>query len=174
MSQYWDDELYHHGTKGMKWGRRLYQNEDGTLTPLGRIRYGKEKARQLDNLAKARAAKQTKAEYEANKQKALKSGSAKDVLRYQGDLTKDELNNAVLRIGNERKLKAIADEDVKSGWAKIESLTSKANKITNAVDASTKLYNAVAKVNNAFNENKLPTIGNNDSKKNDEKKDKKS
>lgn len=34
------DELYHHGTKGQKWGRRLYQNEDGSLTPLGRIHYG--------------------------------------------------------------------------------------------------------------------------------------
>ena len=25
----------------MKWGRRLYQNKDGSLTPLGRIRYRK-------------------------------------------------------------------------------------------------------------------------------------
>ena len=32
--------LAHHGAKGMKWHRRLYQNEDGSLTPLGRERYG--------------------------------------------------------------------------------------------------------------------------------------
>lgn len=31
-------ELYHHGTKGMKWGRRLYQNKDGSLTALGKKR----------------------------------------------------------------------------------------------------------------------------------------
>lgn len=30
----------HYGRKGMKWGRRLYQNKDGSLTALGRIRYG--------------------------------------------------------------------------------------------------------------------------------------
>lgn len=32
-------ELIHAGTKGMQWGKRLYQNKDGSLTPLGRLRY---------------------------------------------------------------------------------------------------------------------------------------
>ena len=35
-------ELYHWGTKGMKWGVRRYQNKDGTLTPAGKKRYAKE------------------------------------------------------------------------------------------------------------------------------------
>lgn len=34
------DEIYHYGTKGMHWGERLYQNPDGSLTQLGRLRYG--------------------------------------------------------------------------------------------------------------------------------------
>ena len=33
-----DDEFYHHGTKGMKWGIRRYQNPDGSLTPAGKKR----------------------------------------------------------------------------------------------------------------------------------------
>lgn len=32
--------LTHWGIKGMKWGRRRYQNPDGSLTPAGKKRYG--------------------------------------------------------------------------------------------------------------------------------------
>lgn len=31
--------LAHHGIKGMKWGRRRFQNADGSLTPAGKSRY---------------------------------------------------------------------------------------------------------------------------------------
>lgn len=34
------DSLLHHGTKGQKWGKRRFQNKDGSLTPEGREHYG--------------------------------------------------------------------------------------------------------------------------------------
>lgn len=37
-----DKGLMHYGKLGMKWGHRLYQNEDGSLTALGRIHYGRQ------------------------------------------------------------------------------------------------------------------------------------
>lgn len=39
MSNYGNDYLIHYGVKNMKWGVRRYQNEDGSLTQLGKERY---------------------------------------------------------------------------------------------------------------------------------------
>lgn len=39
----YSEELYHHGIKGQRWGVRRYQNEDGSLTVAGKIRYGAQK-----------------------------------------------------------------------------------------------------------------------------------
>lgn len=45
-----DDELYHHGIKGQKWGIRRYQNPDGSLTPEGKMRYSGKNG--INNLVK--------------------------------------------------------------------------------------------------------------------------
>lgn len=43
-------ELNHHGIQGQKWGKRRYQNPDGTLTAEGRIRYNADGSkRKLDD-----------------------------------------------------------------------------------------------------------------------------
>ena len=47
--------IQHTDIKGMKWGQRRYQNEDGPLTPAGKIRYGKQVTREMNALDKKRA-----------------------------------------------------------------------------------------------------------------------
>lgn len=40
MADFLENELYHHGIKGQRWGVRRYQHEDGSLTPAGRRHWG--------------------------------------------------------------------------------------------------------------------------------------
>jgi len=124
-----DQELYHHGTKGMKWGVRRYQNPDGSLTPAGRKRYAKsdkfrakvdaQEARaklrkQLDDNAES-AAKKVKTMSDddirtaINRKKLEKEylGMYDDKRRYKnkspGDLTDEELNAGIERANTEKK-----------------------------------------------------------------------
>lgn len=57
-------ELYHWGIKGMKWGVRRYQNEDGSLTNAGKKRYANwsEDAKEADRIKKKKVYEMSNAE----------------------------------------------------------------------------------------------------------------
>ena len=44
-----EDELYHHGIKGQKWGVRRYQNSDGSLTAAGKKRHNSDNVNKMSN-----------------------------------------------------------------------------------------------------------------------------
>lgn len=48
----YENELYHYGVKGMKWGVRRYQNTDGTYTTAGKKRRNNDNSSDITKLAK--------------------------------------------------------------------------------------------------------------------------
>ena len=72
------DELYHHGIKGQKWGRRRFQNEDGSLTPEGVKRY---QVDQYGNMTKRGAANYYRDLYNEAKATGYKGQGVHDRVR---------------------------------------------------------------------------------------------
>ena len=55
--------LAHHGVKGMRWGVRRYQNEDGSFTEAGKARYAKLKSTSSKYDQKATSARALESKY---------------------------------------------------------------------------------------------------------------
>lgn len=116
------NELYHYGRRGMKWGQRLYQNKDGSLTALGRIRYrqhqksvAKKRNAALKKARKARATKkQEELTVEEQRAKLLKSTDADFLYKNRKLLTAAEINERLNRIDAERRLSEVADKNKKA------------------------------------------------------------
>ena len=75
-----ENELYHWGIKGMKWGVRRYQNPDGTLTPAGRKRLEKKDqkwAKKKTEKITAKAKKTSQRELDAYGKELLKFPGAR-------------------------------------------------------------------------------------------------
>lgn len=180
-----DIYLEHSGIKGMRWGIRRYQNEDGSLTTLGRIHYGIGQRR------------------EAKKIKIMQSGNAKKVLKYQKHLTDEEFDQAMARVAKSEALKKVANapkeakkaekaakdaakaaekaqedkvklskKELKSAEAiaktqaktkmnsdKVKGLLSKGLAVAGSVAAAYKTYSQVAKMINDLTGAKLPGVG---------------
>lgn len=109
--------IVHYGKPGMQWGVRLYQNKDGSLTPLGKLRYRKSKGNNKNSTVTINAKKL----FSVVSKKVKKSASsvAKGVseyheVRYKSKhpeaMTDEELNAVVNRLQMEKRYRDLMNE----------------------------------------------------------------
>lgn len=116
--EYDPDELMHYGIKGMKWGVRRFQNEDGTLTALGKKRQALDSARETARKHPERANSRINLNYARNeyrdqkildkiakqKTKSKRQLNLEEKYKEQGFSEKDAAIQAYKRARTERAL----------------------------------------------------------------------
>ena len=97
------------------------------------------------------------------KDKILKSGDAKEILKYKDKLSDQEFSNALNRVRNDIALREIVAKSEKSGFDKIDDIMNTAGKVTDWAQKGVKGYNTFAEIYNSVKahskEEQLPIIG---------------
>ena len=118
------DELYHHGIKGMRWGIRRYQKEDGSLTPAGK----KRKSESLhEDYIKSHTRKSSKSMSDA------------------------ELRSRINRLEMERKYTQLSTERINKGKAYVNKSIKALGSVAALTTTAINVYNNIDKIKTIIN-----------------------
>ena len=107
--------------------------------------------KKVDDKPKTDAEKEAeKKAYEEAKEKAIRSGSATEVLKFKGDLTPQEMQAISNRIQWEQNMQGISAKEMASGKTKADKFFEGVEKTTDRVNTAAKAWNTAANVINAF------------------------
>lgn len=111
-----ENELYHHGIKGQKWGIRRFQNKDGSLTKAGKKRYGDEEGDSSEEKKTSAKPAKVKPVPEHIPKKQMKSMTAEELkTRIERLKLEEDLRKLEGSVYPTRGKKAVVDILEKSG-----------------------------------------------------------
>ena len=158
--------LCHHGILGQKWGVRRYQNADGTLTYEGKKRQKKSSKRKNDFIDYS---KLNDDEIRIAKREAIGKGNVKEASKNVDYFSNEEIQNLLNRFDMKKKVKSIAEKDIKTGKQKIEDFANYLALAAKVSENGIRLYNSLAKSSNSVLGTNLPVITNGDDNKKNNK-----
>jgi hypothetical protein len=100
-----NDELYHYGIIGQKWGLRRFQFSDGSYTAMGKAR------RRVGISANERA-----------------KMSERTASKYRRTLSDEELDARIKRLEKEKRLKELTENDISPGKKFVKDVMSSSGK----------------------------------------------
>ena len=163
-------DLEHHGIKGQKWGIRRFQPyRQGMKVAGGKVVGAAKKVKQrfkdigdarqkkkaakakAEAVKKAQATRKANANFEAEKKKAIESGSIEDLAKFKGKLTNEEYSKAFLRLQNEKKMSDMVAANQKTVWDTIDKGMSIVQKVGGYANTIATAKENFTKLDKAFN-----------------------